>query len=71
MSNLRNAGRTSLVITLNFNRVDDTVNEILSLCSNEMADILHGVADILHCTATFCVVWPTFCAVRQHFVWCG
>ena len=35
MSNLRNAGRQSLIITLNFNRVDDKVNEILNLCSNE------------------------------------
>ena len=35
MSNLRNTGRQSLIITLNFNRVDDKVNEILNLCLNE------------------------------------
>ena len=37
MSNLRNAGRQSLIITLNFDRVDDKVNEILNFCSNEKA----------------------------------
>ena len=35
MANIRNAGRPCRTITLNFNRVDDTVNEVLSLCSNE------------------------------------
>ena len=35
MANIRNAGRPCRTITLNFYRVDDTVNEVLSLCSNE------------------------------------
>ena len=35
MANIRNAGRPSRTITLNFNRVDDTVTEVLSLCANE------------------------------------
>ena len=35
MANIRNEGRPCRTITLNFNRVDDTVNEVLSLCSNE------------------------------------
>ena len=32
MANIRNAGRPCCTITLNFNKVDDTVNEVLSLC---------------------------------------
>ena len=32
MANIRNAGRPCRTITLNFNKVDDTVNEVLSLC---------------------------------------
>ena len=32
MANIRNAGRPCHTITLNFNKVDDTVNEVLSLC---------------------------------------
>ena len=35
MANIRNAGRPCRTITLNFDKVDDTVNEVLSLCSNE------------------------------------
>ena len=35
MANIRNAGRPCRTITLNFNRVDDTVNEVLNLCSNK------------------------------------
>ena len=35
MSNVRNAGRPCCVISLNFNKVDDTINDVLSLCSNK------------------------------------
>ena len=35
MANIRNAGRPCRTINLNFNKVDDTVNEVLNLCSNK------------------------------------
>ena len=46
MANIRNAGRPCRTITLNFIEVDDTVNEVLSLCLGQCLMDLGTTANI-------------------------